>query len=257
MASTIKDPHQEKQMSFIEHLEELRRILIRSLLIFLGGTILCLILSPKIFQWLNHPLAQVLPEGDYFIATSPFEIYFSYFKIAMVFGFFLTSPFIFLYFWSFIHPGLKKEEKRGILPSAAVAGLLVTGGALFGYFLVMPPGFGFVIKTLSGTGIHLLPKISDYLSLAIHLLLAFGVAFELPLILFLLGRFGLIRAHQLRQARKYIIVGIALVAGILTPGPDVFSQVLMAIPLLILFEVGILLVRLTERKRAMVAEATS
>lgn len=244
-----QEPLPQKQMSFLDHLEELRRLLIRALAVILVASLASLYFAPRIFHWLQAPLAQVLPKGAHFIATSPFEAYFAYFKIALLFGFFASSPLLFFHFWSFIHPGLKKEERRGIVPLALICASLFVGGALFGYFVVFPTGFGFAVKILGGTGIQLLPKMSDYLSLSLRLLIAFGLIFELPLLLWILGRLSLVKAHQLRQARKYVIVAIVLIAGILTPGPDVLSQVLMAIPLLILFEVGILLVALSERKR--------
>jgi sec-independent protein translocase protein TatC len=120
---------------------------------------------------------------------------------------------------------------------------LFVGGALFGYFVVFPPGFQFAVGILHDTDILLFPKMSEYLSFALRLLLAFGLIFELPLLLWLMGRLGVVDARQLRRARKYIIVVIFLIAGILTPGPDVLSQLLMAAPLWILFETGILLVR--------------
>ncbi len=235
-------------MPFLEHLEELRKVVLKSLVALSVATGLCLFLAPKIFLWMKAPLQKVLPEDNYFIVTAPFEIYWGYFKIALVFGFFLASPLIFYLFWSFISPGMKSGEKRGIVPMALISSILFVGGALFGYFVVFPTGFLFAVKILDGTNIHLLPRMAEYLSLALRLLIAFGIIFELPLFLTFLGRLGLVQYQGLKRARKYVIVGIFLVAGILTPGPDVFSQVLMALPLLVLYEVGIQLVRFTGAK---------
>lgn len=243
-------------MTFLEHLEELRRVFIRSLIVLVVSTGICLFFAPKIFLWLKAPLQEVLPEQNFFIVTQPFEIYWSYFKIALVFGFFLGSPLIFYLFWAFIAPGLKANERRGIIPIALVTSLLFVGGALFGYFVVFPTGFHFAVKILEDTQIQLLPRMADYLSLALRLLIAFGIIFELPLLLTILGRLGLVHAQGLKRGRKYVIVGIFLLAGILTPGPDVFSQVLMAAPLLILYEVGILLVRWTQRPTTKVKAKT-
>ena len=234
----------EKSMTFLEHLEELRWVFIKSSIAVLMASAACLGFSGKIFRWLQGPLQQVLPEGSHFIATTPFESYAVYFKVALVFGFLAASPFLFYFFWAFLKPGLKKEERRGVIPLALVCSLLFVGGALFGYFFVFPTGFRFVVGILDGTGIVLYPKMSDYLSFALRLLIAFGVIFELPLFLLVLGKFGLVNATQLAKSRKYVLVGIFLVAGILTPGPDVLSQVLMALPLLLLYEVGIVLVRI-------------
>lgn len=234
----------EKSMTFLEHLEELRWVFIKSSIAVLIASAACLGFSGKIFRWLQGPLQQVLPEGSHFIATTPFESYAVYFKVALVFGFLAASPFLFYFFWAFLRPGLKNEERRGVIPVALACSLLFVGGALFGYFVVFPTGFRFVVGILDGTGIVLYPKMSDYLSFSLRLLLAFGVIFELPLFLLVLGKFGLVNAAQLAKARKYVLVGIFLLAGILTPGPDVLSQVLMALPLLLLYEVGILLVRI-------------
>ncbi len=234
-------------MPFLSHLEELRGAAVKSFLAFLLASALCLGFSPSLFRWLKWPLQDLLPTGWQFIATTPFETYGAYLKIAMTFGLLLSSPLIFYFFWKFIRPGLQKEERRGIVPIAMSCGILFIGGALFGYFVVFPPAFRFVIELLQGTDIVFFPKVSDYLSFALRLLLAFGIIFELPLFMVILGRFGWVQAKGLGKARKYVIVGIFLVAGILTPGPDVFSQILMALPLLLLFEIGILLVRLFGR----------
>ena len=239
----------EKNQTFLEHLEDLRRALIYSFYALCGGTAVALFFSPQIFRWLQSPMQRFLPPGSHFIITTPFETYFAYFLIAVVFGLLLASPFIFYFIWNFIRPGLKPEEKRGIIPVALTCALLFVGGSLFGYFVVFPTGFQFAVKILAGTDILLMPKMSDYLGFSLRMLLAFGLIFELPLFMALLGRFGLVSAPKLRKVRKYVVVVIFLVAGVLTPGPDVLSQVLMALPLMILFELGILLVWLAEKKR--------
>jgi len=233
----------EKELTFLGHLEEFRRVLIKSFFAFLGTSALALGFSPYLFRWLKYPLQHALPSGWHFIATTPFEIYSAYIRVALTFGILLAAPIIFHFFWSFIHPGLHPNERRGVMPAAIACGLLFLGGALFGYFVVFPPAYGFVVELLQGTDVMFFPKVSDYLSFALRLLIAFGIVFELPLFLLLLGRFGLVRAKQLNRYRKYVIVAIFLAAGILTPGPDVLSQVLMAIPLLFLFEIGVVLVR--------------
>jgi Twin arginine targeting (Tat) protein translocase TatC len=238
----------EAPLTFLGHLEELRRSLLKSLGAVLGGTALCLGFSPQIYRLLQAPLKSVLPEGSRFIVTTPFESYAVYFKISLVFGFLLSTPFIFYFIWSFIRPGLNPAEKRGVVPVSLLCALLFVGGALFGYFAVFPAGFRFAVEILKDTGILFMPKMDDYLSFALRLLLAFGVVFELPLLLLLLGKFGLVDAPRLRKFRKYAIVLIFLAAAILTPGPDVLSQVLMAIPLLFLYELGILLVALFGKK---------
>ncbi len=247
----------EKSMPFLQHLEEFRRALIKSLAAVFLATALCLGFSPQIFRVLQKPLLEALPRGSYFIATTPFETYLAYFKVSLGSGLFFASPFIFYFLWSFIRPGLNRTEKKTALLSAMICGLLFMGGACFGYWVVFPAGFRFIVELLQGTQIVLLPKISDYLSISLRLLLAFGIVFELPLFLFLLGRFGLVDADRLRRARKFVIVAIFLLAGLLTPGPDVLSQLLMAVPLLLLFEAGILLVKIWGRKPGVIKPAAS
>lgn len=246
-----------KTMTFVEHLEELRWVFIKSLIAVLAGTAVCLGFSPKIYTWLQAPLVKILPEGSHFIATAPFESYAAYFKVALVFGFLLATPFVFYFFWSFLRHGLEDHERRGVVPIALATSALFVGGALFGYFVVFPTGFRFVVGILEGTGIIFYPKMSDYLSFALRLLIAFGVIFELPLFLLILGKLGLVNAKQLAKARKYAVILIFLVAGILTPGPDVLSQILMALPLLVLFEVGIVLVRIFGAKKPAMAPEKS
>ena len=237
----------EKTMTFLEHLEELRKALLKSFGIFAIAVAACLFFSPQLYKILKAPLQQVLPKGSFFIATTPFESYAAYFKISLVFGLFLSSPFIFYFIWSFIRPGLQKNESRRVIPTALLCSLLFVGGALFGYFVVFPTGFHFVISVLEGSDTVLLPRMNDYLSFAFFLLLAFGLSFELPIFLWLLGKFRLVTADQLRRSRKYAVVLIFLVAGVMTPGPDVPSQLMMALPLLILFEAGIILVRISQK----------
>jgi sec-independent protein translocase protein TatC len=234
-------------MTFLEHLEELRKALLKSVLAILLTSAIALLFSPQLFRLLQIPLQKVLPETSHFITTSPFESYASYFKIAFVFGILAATPLIFYFIWSFIYPGLTREEKKGVVPIALFSSILFVGGSLFGYFIVFPAGFKFVVEILEGTGIVFYPKMSDYLSFSLRLLLAFGIIFELPLVMLILGKIGLVKAASLKRGRKYAIVLIVLVAGILTPGPDVLSQILMAIPLLVLYEGGILLVRIFGR----------
>jgi sec-independent protein translocase protein TatC len=234
----------EKPMTFLDHLEEFRRTVIKSFVAVIIGTAICLTFSAQIFRLLQAPLQNILPTNSHFITTTPFESYAAYLKVAFVFGILLSSPFIFFMIWSFIRPGLKKEERRGVMPLALSCSFLFVGGALFGYFFVFPAGFQFAVDILKGSNIVFMPRMSDYLSFSLRMLLAFGLIFELPLFLLLLGKFGIVDATKLRKSRKYMIVLIFLVAGILTPGPDVLSQVLMAAPLLVLFEVGIILVKI-------------
>lgn len=236
-------------MTFLEHLTELRMRLMRSVIALCITSVFCLFFSKKIFWVLQIPMIRTLPEESSFIATSPFESYMTYFKVALLSGFFAASPFIFYQFWRFVTPALKQNEKSSLLPAAFASAFLFTGGALFGYFVVFPAGFYYVNLILEGTAIRLMPKMSDYLGIAITLLLAFGITFELPLFIFLLGKLKLIEYSHINKYRRYIIVALFVLSAVLTPGPDVISQCLLAVPLWILYELGGLTLLLIKKRQ--------
>jgi len=239
-----------KELSFLSHLSELRKRIIRSLLAIAVFSVVGLIFCKYLYSLLQEPMLNALPEGSFFIATAPFESYKVYFKISLLAGLFGATPVIFYQFWSFVAPGLKKKEKKYVLPFAFISALLFTGGALFGYFVVFPTGFHYVNLILQGTAIHLMPSMKDYLNVAITLLLAFGVTFELPLVIMLAGKMGLIDYSFIKKNRRYVIVALFVLAAILTPGPDVLSQSLMALPLWVLYELGGLTLLLMRKKPA-------
>lgn len=235
-------------MTFLEHLTEFRTRLVRSLIALGAASIIGLIFCKQIFSFLQIPMVNALPPDSNFIATNPFESYITYFKVSFLAGIFLASPYVFFQFWRFVNPGLADKEKKLLLPAALCSALLFTGGALFGYFVVFPAGFHYVNLILEGTAIKLMPSMSDYLNVAAALLLAFGITFELPLFIFILGKFGLIQYKHIKLYRRYVIVVLFIVAAVLTPGPDVLSQCLMAIPLWILYEVGGLTLLMMKKK---------
>lgn len=240
-------------MTLVDHLSELRTRVIRSLIVLAVAAIGALFFAKDIYQLLQEPMARSLPEGSFFIATGAFEAYTAYFKVALLFGFFVASPFIFYQFWQFIAPALHKNEKKLMLPFAFSSGILFVGGALFGYFVVFPAGFYYVNLLLSDTTVKMMPQMDEYLNVAITLLLAFGFTFELPLVVFLLGKLGLIDYSHIRQYRRYVIVFLFIAAAVLTPGPDILSQCLLALPLWALFELGGLSLLLLKKRAADIA----
>ena len=244
-------------MTFLEHLTEFRTRLMRSFIALAAASVIGLVYCKKIFFILQIPMLKALPEGSNFIATNPFESYVTYFKVAFLAGIFLASPYLFFQLWRFINPGLQTKEKKLLLPASLASAFLFVGGALFGYFVVFPAGFHYINLVLEGTAIRLMPSMSDYLSVASTLLLAFGVTFELPLFIFILGKFGLIQYTHIRQYRRYVVVVLFIVAAILTPGPDVLSQCLMAVPLWILYEVGGLTLLMMKKNNEKHAEQTN
>ncbi len=239
---------QDKELSLIEHLAELRTRIIRSLVAVIIAACICYMLIEPIFAILSRPLLQVLPKGSTLIFTSYPEAFFTYLKLAITCGLFLASPFVLYEIWAFIEPGLYPHEKRWALPFIIFSSIFFVGGGLFGYIIVFPAAFNF-LASYAGADLRLLPSVSEYFSLTIKLLLGFGFAFELPIFMVFMALIGLIDAKMLKENRKYALLIIFILAAILTPTPDVVNQCLLAAPLLVLYEISILLVALIGKRR--------
>lgn len=243
-----------KPMGLLDHLNELRWRLVRCFIAALVGFCLCWAVVEPLFDILTLPLNNALGAvGAHAQYTSMPEPFFTRMLVAFVAGLFISSPFIFYQIWAFIAPGLYDEEKRFIIPVAVISALFFIGGGLFCYFIVFPYAFNFFIG-FSTQSIQITPRISDYLDFILKLLLAFGLIFEMPLFSFFLSRMGVLTAGMMRRGRRYAIVGIFIVAAILTP-PDVVSQLLMACPMLVLYECSILVAALCGKKKKNAAEA--
>lgn len=238
---------EEVRLPLSEHLEELRTRLIRSLIALAVGTGLCYNWAEGIFKELLRPLIINLPGNSRLIFTELTEAFLTYFKVAIFGGFVLASPVIFYQLWKFVSPGLYRKERKVILAGAVLSTAGFLAGMAFGYFVAIPQVFSFFLS-FGRSLIVPMPSMKESLSIILRLLLIFGVMFELPLIMYLLGRAGILTPLLLRKGRKMAVVGILLLAAVLTP-PDVVSQVLIAIPLYALFEVGILLCDLGARGR--------
>lgn len=238
----------DNKLTPLQHLVELRAGLIRCFFALIAGTIICLYFSKEVFLFLQKPLLAVMPPDAKFIAISPLEAFLTYFKVGFLGGAFLSTPIIFYQLWRFVAPGLMRHEKNITFVFVSLATLFFVGGALFGYFVIFPIGFRFIVSVLSGTDILFFPQMRDYLGFIARMLLIFGVVFEMPLVLVLLSRIGIVQHKTLAHARRYVIVIMVLAAGILTPGPDVVSQLLLAVPLLILYEISLIAVRILERR---------
>lgn len=240
--ATPEDPEEEDEgddrpMGLMDHLSELRGRLVRCCLAVMGGFIACWAVVDPIFDALVAPLLSVLPDGSHAIYTTLPEGFFTRMHIAFVAGVFVSSPIIFYQVWAFIAPGLYEEEKRSIIPVAVMSAFFFISGGAFCYFVVFPNAFAFFMSYATDT-IVAMPKVSDYLSFVLKLILAFGIVFEMPLFAFFLARMGIITAELMRRVRRYAILAIFIVAAILSP-PDVVSQLLMAAPMLILYELSI------------------
>lgn len=227
----------ENSMGLLDHLNELRRRLVRAVIAAAIGFGFCWAFVDQLFGIVMRPLMAALPAGTHAQYTTLPEAFFTRMEIAFVAGFFLASPAIFYQIWAFVAPGLYDEEKKYIIPIAFISALFFTAGGLFCYFSVFPFAFNFFIS-YSTPEIMMTPKVSDYLSFVLKLIFAFGLIFEMPIFTLFLSRLGILTAAMMRRGRRYAIVAIFILAAILTP-PDVISQLLMACPMLILYEISI------------------
>jgi sec-independent protein translocase protein TatC len=242
-------------MSLLDHLVELRTRLIWSIVAFIICFGFCYWQSERIFSFLADPLAQALGEGRRLIYTDLLEAFFTRVKIAMWAALFLAFPVIASQIWMFVAPGLYKNERHAFLPFLLATPVMFFAGAAILYYLILPQALHFFLGfqqegPIDGLGlpIEFEGKISEYLSLIMSLIFAFGLSFELPVLLSLLARVGIVSAAGLASKRRYAIVGVFVFAAVVTP-PDVISQVSLAIPLLVLYEISILSARLIEKQR--------
>ena len=246
----------DNKTGFLSHLVELRKRLINSFICLLFFFLFCYYFSEYIYGFLVDPYAQAVKDGGVgrrLIFTALQETFITYLKVSFFAAFFFTSPFILIQIWKFIAPGLYDNEKSAIMPYLVLTPILfILGGALV-YYLVMPLAIKFFLSFESSgintrLPIQLEAKVNEYLSLIMKLIFAFGLSFQLPVILSLLARIGMVDSRFLKKRRKYVIVIIFATAAILTP-PDPITQIGLAIPLLILYELSIFSVKIIESKK--------
>jgi sec-independent protein translocase protein TatC len=226
-------------MPLTAHLEELRTRLVRALLAIAVGAVACWLVIANLVAFLLAPLEQLRPAESLVIGTGLTEAFFTKLKVAVIGGIFLSSPVVFYQAWRFVAPGLYERERRVALPFSVAASFFFVAGAAFCYWLVFPVAFEFFLKEFGSIGVAAQIRVSEYLTFASRMLLAFGVTFELPVATFFLARIGLVTHRTLIDWWRYAVVVIFVVASVLTPGPDVASQFLMATPLLILYGLSI------------------
>jgi len=236
----------DNKSPFLSHLEELRKRLIICAIAVGIGFLSSYGFSKQIFSFLIDPLITVLPKDEKLIFTALPEAFYTYMKVSLIAGLLLASPVIFYQIWKFITPGLYKNEKKYVIPFVIVASFFFLLGASFAYFVVFPYAFSFFISFSSGS-IKALPSIKEYLAFSTKLLLAFGIVFELPVITFFLAKMGILNAAILKKQRKYSILIIFIVSAILTP-PDVFTQILMSVPMILLYELSIFIAHIFGEK---------
>ncbi|MCH7950493.1 MAG: twin-arginine translocase subunit TatC [Candidatus Dadabacteria bacterium] len=236
-------------MSFLDHLGELRKRLLWSFLAILVFFIPAYAFSNEIFDFLMKPLIENLPEGSSLIFTRPTEGFTTYLKVSFFASVLLAIPFILYQAWKFVAPALYKKEKQIIIPFIFFGSLFFLLGAAFCYYVASPPAFKFLLNEYSSEYVKAFPTISEALSFFMALIFGFGLVFEFPLIIFILARIGVVTSKWLREKRKYAIILSALIAAILTPTTDAISMMLMFVPIVVFYELGILVAWMFGKKK--------
>ncbi len=242
------------RMSFLDHLDELRKRLVRTVLGILAGFLIAFAFIKYIFEFIMVPLQQVLPEGGRLVYTEPAEAFFLYMKIAALAGLVLATPFTLTQVWLFISPGLFQHEKKFAIPFVVFSTMFFIAGALFSHYAVFPLAWKF-FAGFSTDYMEFLPKIGPVFSLYVKMLLAMGIVFQLPTLVFFLARLGLVTPKFLIKNTKYAILIIFIVAAILTPSADPVTQTAMAVPMMMLYGLSILIAYVF-RKRSLDDEST-
>ena len=243
----------ESKMSFMEHLGELRTRIVRSLLALLVGLVIALPFSQRVMDYLAKPARET---GHNLVFLALTEAFWVQMKIGLLVGLFIAAPAILWQVWRFISPGLHTQEKKYAAPFVIVGSLLFIGGGAFALKVVTPFAIQFLLS-YERPGLQAMISIGSYIDFLLKFTVAFGAVFELPLIITILARMGVVNAKMLGRNRKYAILGAFIAAAILTPTPDMFNQALMAGPLIVLYEVGIVCARVFGKKRPLAPVTTS
>ena len=234
--------------TLISHLLELRTRLMRAFIAVILVFIPCAFYSNQLFEWLSHPLLQQLPEHSVLISTSITAPFTTPLKLAFAAALVMVMPYVLYELWAFIAPGLYRHEKSFAVPLLCSAVILFYVGVAFAYFIVFPLIFSFFVNT-TPHGVQLMADISMYMEFVLMLMFSFGIAFEVPVAVVLLVMMGIVPLEKLTQIRGYVLIAVFIIAAILTP-PDAISQTVMAVPMYLLYEGGILMARLMARSRA-------
>jgi sec-independent protein translocase protein TatC len=243
------EPESDVRMPLTAHLEELRWRIVRALLAVGVGFGVCYYHAGALFAFLNRPLATLLPNQPPAYGTSVTEAFFIKLKVSFIAALFLASPVLFFQAWRFVAPGLYDSEKRLAIPFAIAASIFFSLGASFCYWIVFPVGLKFFLTEYASLQAAPIITMSQYMTFTSRMLLAFGITFELPVVTFFLARLGVVTHRTLIGWVRYAVVAIFVLAAVLTPGPDIASQLLMAAPLLVLYVLSILVAYLVARPR--------
>ena len=239
-------PHPDK-MTFLEHLDELRQRLVRVALYLAGGFAVCWGFHEQIFHFLTQPLRRA-GFTDQFIYTSPAEAFLLYMKMAFFVGIFVASPFVLWEIWAFISPGLYRNEKAWAVPFIGMGSLFFASGALFGHYVLFPMTFRF-LWGFGGPDMRFLPRIGEYWSFYSWFLLGLGAVFQIPVVIFVLARIGLVSAGLLLRAWKWAVLGAFVISAVITPSADVVTQTTLAGPMIGLYLLGVAVAWLFGRER--------
>lgn len=241
--------------TLMSHLLELRDRLLKAMVVLLVAFIPCAVFANELFTMIALPLLAKLPDGTTLIATSVTSPFMTPFKVAFSVALFVCMPIVIYQIWAFVAPGLYRREKRFAVPLLASSVVLFYAGVVFAYFVVFPVMFSYLVGT-APTGVRYAPDMTSYLDFVLTMFFAFGIAFEVPVAVVLLVLTGMVQVESLAKHRGYVIIGIFVVAAILTP-PDAISQCIMAIPMYLLYEGGLVMARVMQKMRRDTAEAAA
>tara|TARA_Y200000002_G_scaffold382714_1_gene400920 strand:+ start:1576 stop:2340 length:765 start_codon:yes stop_codon:yes gene_type:complete len=252
----MNDKKSESKNTFVSHLTELRSRLLKSFIFLFITFIICYFFSENIYKFLVQPYTETVLEKNLnrrLIYTALHEAFLTYLKVAFFASLFISSPIFLVQIWKFIAPGLYSNEKKALLPYLVATPVLFIFGGMLVYYFIMPLAIKFFIgfesiQDSNSLAIQLEAKVNEYLSLIMRLIFAFGISFQLPVVLSLLARVGIVDSNYLKERRKYVVVIIFAAAAILTP-PDPITQIGLALPLLLLYELSIITVKFIEKKK--------
>jgi sec-independent protein translocase protein TatC len=235
------------RMTLLEHLEELRRRLAWSIAAIFVGFLLCWYWAPPIFAWLSVPITQFLPPGEKLAFTGLVDPFMLYMKVALLAGIFLASPVILYQFWLFVSPALYRHERRIVVPFVAFTTVFFLGGGYFGYKVAFPMVVHFLLQV--GQGFRQVVTINEYFSMASKVILGLGLVFELPVLILLLSRLGIVTHRFLLKYFRYAVLVIFLIAAVITPTPDIPTQCVFALPMIALYLLGVLVAWIFGKRR--------